>query len=74
MLGYPSYDMIQHQENLPMQYTDFFSPVKIENFTRKKKNDIFAQNIHCGYTLEPPHRGGCNEYSQCMFWIKNKKI
>ena len=36
--------------------------------------NIFAQNIHCGYKLESPHRGGSNEYSQCMFWIKNKKI
>ena len=35
---------------------------------------IFAQNIHCGYMLEPPHRGGSNVYPQCMFWIKNKKI
>ena len=41
-----------------------------------KKNDIFlffAQNIDCGYTLEPPHRGGSNEYPQSMFWSKNKK-
>ena len=34
---------------------------------------IFAQNIDCGYTLEPPRRGGSNEYPQSMFWIKNKK-
>ena len=34
---------------------------------------IFAQNIDCGYTLEPPHRGGSNEYPQSMFWSKNKK-
>ena len=26
----------------------------------------FAQNIDCGYTLEPP-RGGSNEYPQSMF-------
>ena len=41
-----------------------------------EKNDIlniFAQNIDCGYTLEPPCRGGSNEYTQSMFWIKNKK-
>ena len=25
---------------------------------------IFAQNIDCGYTLEPPRRGGSNEYPQ----------
>ena len=28
---------------------------------------ISAQNIHCGYSLEPPRRGGSNEYPQCMF-------
>ena len=35
-----------------------------------KKSDIFlvfAQNIDRGYTLEPPHRGGSNEYPQSMF-------
>ena len=35
---------------------------------------IFAQNIDCGYTLEPPQGGGSNEYPQSMFWSKNKKI
>ena len=34
---------------------------------------IFAQNIDCGYTLEPPRQGGSNEYPQSMFWSKNKK-
>ena len=34
---------------------------------------IFAQNIDCGFTLEPPRRGGSNEYPQSMFWSKNKK-
>ena len=34
---------------------------------------FFAQNIDCGYTLEPPRRGGSNEYPQSMFWSKNKK-
>ena len=33
----------------------------------------FAQNIDCGYTLEPPRRGGSNEFPQSMFWSKNKK-
>ena len=35
-----------------------------------KLSDIFhisAQNIDCGYLLEPPHRGGSNEYPQSMF-------
>ena len=49
----------------------------------KKKNvlikisDIFhisVQNIDCGYSLEPPRRGGSNEYPQSMFLCRNKKI
>ena len=27
----------------------------------------FAQNIDCKYTLEPPRRGGSNEYPLSMF-------
>ena len=55
----------------------------IENFTSKnwkKKSDkkliffhISAQNIDCGYSLEPPRRGGSNEYPQSMFLSRNKK-
>ena len=47
------------------------------NFSDKKKNsDIFhisAQNIDCGYSLEPPRRGGSNEYPQSMFLSRNIK-
>ena len=60
---------------MPMQYPAIFKVVKNENF-RWKNFDIFlilAQNIDCGYTLEPPRRGGSNEYPQFMFWSKNKK-
>ena len=28
---------------------------------------ISVQNIDCGYSLEPPRRGGSNEYPQSMF-------
>ena len=51
-----------------------------ENFTTQKwkfsdKNLIFAifllKNIDCGYSLEPPRRGGSNEYPQ--FLSRNKK-
>ena len=34
---------------------------------------ISAQNIDCGYSLEPPRRGGSNEYPQSMFLSRNKK-
>ena len=63
-----------------MQYKEIFVATKIKifsrNFSAGKKKDIFlifAQNIDCGYTLEPPRRGGSNEYPQSMFWSKNKK-
>ena len=54
-----------------------------ENFTTKKRgknqiknSDIFhisAQNMDCGYSFEPPRRGGSNEYPQSMFLSRNKK-
>ena len=28
---------------------------------------ISVKNIDCGYSLEPPRRGGSNEYPQSMF-------
>ena len=34
---------------------------------------ISAQNIEYGYSLEPPRRGGSNEYPQSMFLSRNKK-
>ena len=64
-----------HYENMPMQNTEIFSHIKNENFSVFFFYIflIFAQNIDCGYTLEPPRRGGSNEYLQSMFWSKNKK-
>ena len=35
---------------------------------------ISAQNIDCGYLLEPPRWGGSNEYPQSMFLSRNTKI
>ena len=32
------------------------------------------KNIDCGYSLEPPRRGGSNEYPQSMFWAEIRKI
>ena len=46
-----------------------------ENFQIKNSDTfhISAQNIDCGYSLEPPQRGGSNEYPQSMFLSRNKK-
>ena len=41
-----------------------------------KNSDIYhssAQNIYCGYSLEPSRWGGSNEYQQYMFLSRNKK-
>ena len=60
---------------MSVQYTAIFHGCKNDNFQMKFFDIflIFAQNIDCGYTLEPPQRGGSNEYPQSMFWSKNKK-
>ena len=62
-----------HCENMPIQTYCKFYHKKNENF-QIKNSDIFhvsAQNIDCGYSLEPPRRGGSNggsnEYPQSMF-------
>ena len=34
---------------------------------------ISAQNLDCGYLLEPPRRGGSNEYLQSSFEQKYEK-
>ena len=66
---------MSHYENRLFKY--------IENFTAKnwkfsdKNSDIFhisAQNIDCGYPLEPPRWGSSNEYPQSMFYSRNMKI
>ena len=54
----------------------------IEKFITKngkfsdKNYDIFflflLKNIDCGCSLEPPRRGGSNEYPQYMFLSRNK--
>ena len=54
--------------------SNFFSS-KIENFQQENFDIflIFAQNIDCEYTIEPPRRGSSSEYPQSMFMSKNKK-
>ena len=56
------------------QYIENFT---ITNWRISDKIPIFfhisAQNIDCGYTLEPPRRGGSNGKPQSMFLSRNKK-
>ena len=61
---------------MPIQIYCKFYHQKNENF-QIKNSDIFhiaAQNIDCGYSLEPPRRGGSNKYPQSMFWAEIRKI
>ena len=60
-----------------MQYTEIFKVVKKIFFCRKCLLFflIFAQNIDCGYTLQPPRRGGSNEYGHTLYFeAKIRKI
>ena len=72
---------------LPMSKTISITKLRlfkyIENFTSKTENipiknsdiiHISTQNIDCGYSLEPPRRGGSNEYPQSMFLAEIRKI
>ena len=58
------------------KYIENFTTKKNENFQIKNSNifHISAQNIDCVYSLEPPRRGGSNEYPQSMFLSKIRKI
>ena len=63
-----------YYENTPIQIYRKFLKKLI--FFQIKNSDIFhisAQNIDCGYSLEPPRRGDSNEYPHSMFLNRNKK-
>ena len=65
--GTHSFDPI-HYENTPIQIYRKLHLQKLKIWD-KKNSDIFhipAQNIDCGYSLEPPRRGGSNEYPQSV--------
>ena len=77
----PVYDINDMRSWVDITKTRLFEYIK--NFTIKKKNpetsqiknDIYpisAQNIDCGYSLEPPRRGTSNEYPQSLFLSRNK--
>ena len=63
-----------HCENMPMHYLLIFHGCKNDNF-QMIFFFILAKHIECGYSLEPPHRGGSNEYphSMCLAKIRRKK-
>ena len=67
---------VVHKGNcITKTYLDKFHPLKPKFYTVKLGLTgvyiIFLisakKNIDCGYSLEPPRRGGSNEYPQSMF-------
>ena len=65
-----------HYENMPIQIYWKFHHQKTQDFSDKNSVifHISAQNIDCGYSLEPPRRGGSNEYPQSLFRAEIRKI
>ena len=52
-----SLNLLVYYTNMPMHYVAIFKGCKNDNFQIKKRDFlIFAQNIDCGYLLEPPSR------------------
>ena len=62
---------VSHYENKPIQMYRKFHLQELKIFT---KISISAQNIECGYSLEPPRRGGFYEFPLSMFWAEIRKI
>ena len=54
-------------------YIFFFRCKNLKFSSENFRYFSFAQNIDCGYMLEPPGRGGSKVYPQSMFWFKDKK-
>ena len=66
--------LISQARYITKTYLYNFDPVKPHFYTVKLLFTgvfiiflISAQNIDCGYTLEPPRRGGSNEYHNLCF-------
>ena len=68
-----SHGLSKHQENMSVQYIIIY-PLKPDFYIEKLGFAgvyliflLLIQNIHCGYSLEPPQRGSSNVYPHCMF-------
>ena len=64
-----------HYKNIPTQLYRKVHLQKLKSFKQKALICFHssAQNIDCGYSLEPTRWGGSNEYPQSMFLSKKKK-
>ena len=54
-------------------YIEIFHYQKLKVFRNSDIFHISALDIDCGYSLEPPGRGGSHKYPQSMFLSRNKK-
>ena len=72
--GYHIYQNIMKTRLL--KNIEHFTAKKNEAFQMKKsaRIHISAQNIDCGYLLEPPRQGGFNKYQQSMFLAEIRKL
>ena len=66
ILAFPGYRHL-HRENIYIEKLGFIGVYIIFSY-------FCSKNIDCGYSLEPPRRGGSNEYPQSMFWAEIWKI
>ena len=82
-------DQLHFKSSLITQFSGIITKTRLYNFDPLKPHFyivklgftgvyiiflISVQNIDCGYSLEPPRRGGSNEYPQSMFWAEIWKI
>ena len=76
-LNFCTFHMLEdHYENTPIQIYRKFHLQKLKIF-RYKNLRYFSYSCskhRLRYSLEPPRRGGSNEYPQSMFWAEIWKI
>ena len=79
LFGISKYCLIKWQtvQNITKTYLYNFDPLKPHfHIVKLGFTGVYiifllsAQNIDYGYSLEPPRRGGSNEYPQSMFWAE----
>ena len=79
--GPKSYGRIVHSAYIKKTRLYNFNPLKPNFYIVKLRFTgvyfiflFLLKNIDCVYSLEPPRRGGSNEYPQSMFWGEIWKI
>ena len=60
-------EIIYHHENMSVKWIPHFSIANLGYAGVYQFFSFLLQNIDCGYSLEPPRRGGSNVYPQSMF-------